>query len=44
MWDFLAANWTNALVLVVMLACPLMHLFGHGHRHRSGSDHGPRER
>lgn len=37
MWEFIAANWGSALVLLIALACPLLHAFGHGHgrRHRS---------
>lgn len=35
MWEYLAANWTTILLLLAILACPLMHAFGHGHgRHR----------
>ena len=41
MWDWLATNWTTILMAVVVLACPLMHFFGHAH----GTDrpHGHRE-
>lgn len=43
MWDFITTNWTNVLLLVLVLACPLIHAFGHGHgRTRHGRDGGQR--
>ena len=34
MWDLVTNNWSGALFLLLALACPLMHAFGHrGHRH-----------
>ena len=41
MWELLAVNWTNALLLLLLLACPLMHVLGHGHRgrRRHGDEH-----
>jgi hypothetical protein len=43
MWEFLATNWTTALLLMLLLACPLLHALGHGHGHggrprRGGGD------
>ena len=43
MWDFLGSNWTNLLLLLAVLACPLMHAFGHRHGgHRAGERRGDR--
>lgn len=39
MWEFIAANWGTALVLLIALACPLLHAFGHGHGRRHGASH-----
>jgi hypothetical protein len=44
MWTVLAANWTSALVVLLVLACPFMHVFGHGHRHQSRHGHDGGER
>jgi hypothetical protein len=33
MWDWVSGNWTTVLVLLALLACPLMHAFGHRGRH-----------
>lgn len=41
MWDWLATNWTMILMAIVVLACPLMHFFGHSHG--TGRPHGHRE-
>jgi hypothetical protein len=35
MWEFVEANWQSAVVLLIALMCPLMHVFGHGHRQAS---------
>jgi hypothetical protein len=32
----------SALPYVILLACPLLHLFGHGHGHRGHAHHGDR--
>lgn len=38
------AHVLGALPYLLLLACPLMHLFGHGHGHgRTGSGHTPPE-
>ena len=44
MWDLVGVSWTNALFLLLLLACPLMHFLGHGRRGRRhpGNDHGGR--
>jgi hypothetical protein len=45
MWEWHAANWMTMLVAIGILACPLMHFFGHGHcighprGHREGREH-----
>jgi hypothetical protein len=31
------------LPYVLLLACPLMHLFGHGHHHHSHDNHSPND-
>ncbi len=38
MWEWIANNWTVIVLLLVVLACPLMHAAGgcHGRRHRHG--------
>ena len=43
MWDWLATNWTTILVAFVVLACPLMHVFGHSHRARRPHEHREQE-
>jgi hypothetical protein len=38
----LREHWSHALGLapyLLLLACPLMHLFGHGHRRSDGDEH-----
>ncbi len=43
MWDFVVNNWSGVLFLLLVLACPRMHAFGHrGHRH--ADHHGANER
>ena len=42
MWELLTSNWANVLFLLMVLACPLMHAFGHGRNHRRHRDE-PRE-
>lgn len=34
-----AAHTLGVLPYLLILACPLMHLFGHGHRHRDNHSH-----
>jgi hypothetical protein len=37
----LSAHWEHlalALPYLILLACPLMHIFGHGHHHSANSD------
>lgn len=33
----------GVLPYVLLLACPLMHLFGHGHHHHSHDNHAPND-
>ena len=43
MSDFVVNNWPGALFLLLALACPLMHAFGH-RGHRCGDHTGASER
>jgi hypothetical protein len=43
----LREHWNHALGLLpyfLLLACPLMHLFGHGHHHGGHEHHAGRDR
>jgi hypothetical protein len=40
MWEFLSRNASTVLFALVVLACPLMHVFGYRH---GGRHHGSRE-
>jgi hypothetical protein len=43
LWTEHRAHLLGALPYLLVLACPIMHLFHHGHgRHRGQGDHGPR--
>jgi hypothetical protein len=44
MWDFLSENASTLVLVVLVLACPLMHILGHRHggRHHRGRDGGAR--
>jgi Protein of unknown function (DUF2933) len=42
----LREHWSHALGLLpylLLIACPLMHLFGHGHHHGSHEHHNDRD-
>lgn len=40
LWTEHRAHWINILPFLLLLACPLMHLFMHsGHAHSDGADH-----
>lgn len=45
MWEFVQANGTAIVLLLMLLACPLMHAFGHhGRSHRHGPPSEPDQR